>query len=87
MKDDIAVASVIFTIVAVMLLVLVDSGPAVHVLEDVSSAWFASWTAADARYLEPPVVTGHRTAPEPAPTAVATADSRREANVRATSSR
>ena len=64
MKDNIAIASVIFTIVAVVLLVLIDPEPAARALDAVSASWFAPWSAAEAAHLEPTVINGSRGAPD-----------------------
>ena len=60
MKDNIAIASVLFTIVAIALLVLIDPEPAARALDAIGPSWFAPWSAAEAAHLESAVVNGPR---------------------------
>jgi hypothetical protein len=62
MKDVMAVISVIFTIVAIVVLILVDPEPAARAFEVVIPSWIAPWTTAGAVYSGPVTVTGHRSA-------------------------
>jgi hypothetical protein len=78
MKDDIAVGTLILTIVAILLLVLVNREAVTPALEEVGHVWLAPWMAAGTINLEPAIATGHRRAPGQRSATVASAGSRRE---------
>lgn len=64
MKHNIAIASVVLAIVAIALLVFIDSEPAARALDAVGPSWFAPWPLATAAHLEATPVSGPRGQPD-----------------------
>jgi hypothetical protein len=60
MKDNVAIASVVLTIIAIALLALIDPEPAARALDAVSTSWVAPWSAAEAAHLGSTAISGSR---------------------------
>jgi len=60
MKDNIAIASVVLTIIAITLLAFIDPEPAARAVGAVSMSWVDPWSAAEAAQLGSTAIGGSR---------------------------